>query len=154
MPTTGAPGNIWYPDANSPVAPLENLFLQQATSVNIAIDAVTNADSGNITISESALFDSNAEVRKIGKDTKAGGGEFKPKASGTIGGSLVTMGSIPSDLAPEVTIFFIPGNTISAVLDGRIGTDGAIQIRYLGGGTVSYTTSSQISIGGLSWWSD
>jgi len=41
MPTTGAPGNIWYPDATSPVAPLENLFLQQATSVNDALNGVT-----------------------------------------------------------------------------------------------------------------
>jgi len=41
MPTTGAPGNIWYPDANSPVAPLENLFLQQAASVNDALSALT-----------------------------------------------------------------------------------------------------------------
>jgi len=41
MPTTGAPGNIWYPDATSPVAPLENLFLQQATSVNDALSALT-----------------------------------------------------------------------------------------------------------------
>ena len=40
MPTTGAPGNIWYPDATSPVAPLENLFLTQATSVNVAFDIV------------------------------------------------------------------------------------------------------------------
>ena len=39
MPTTGLPGNIWYPDDTSPVAPLENLFLTQATSVNVAISA-------------------------------------------------------------------------------------------------------------------
>ena len=40
MPTTGLPGNIWYPDDTSPVAPLENLFLTQATSVNVAFDDV------------------------------------------------------------------------------------------------------------------
>jgi len=36
MPTTGLPANIWYPDENSPVAPLDNLFLQLANSVNVA----------------------------------------------------------------------------------------------------------------------
>jgi len=40
MPSTGAPGNIWYPDDTSPVAPLENLFLTQATSINVAMAAV------------------------------------------------------------------------------------------------------------------
>lgn len=39
MPTTGSPGNIWYPDSTAPVAPLENLFLQLATSVNVALGA-------------------------------------------------------------------------------------------------------------------
>lgn len=39
MPTTGAPGNIWYPDDTAPVAPLENLFLTLATSVNVALAA-------------------------------------------------------------------------------------------------------------------
>lgn len=37
MPTTGAPANIWFPDENAPVAPLENLFLELAASVNIAL---------------------------------------------------------------------------------------------------------------------
>lgn len=35
MPTTGAPTSTWYPDDTAPVAPLENLFLQLATSVNV-----------------------------------------------------------------------------------------------------------------------
>jgi len=35
MPTTGAPGNVWYPDDSDPVAPLEDLFLELATSVNV-----------------------------------------------------------------------------------------------------------------------
>ena len=48
MPTTGLPGNIWYPDDTSPVAPLENLFLTQATSVNVAFDSVnTELESVN-----------------------------------------------------------------------------------------------------------
>jgi len=46
MPTTGAPGNIWYPDATSPVAPLENLFLQQATSVNDALNGIAPTATG------------------------------------------------------------------------------------------------------------
>lgn len=40
MPDTGAPANIWYPDDTSPVAPLENIFLTIATSVNVAIAAL------------------------------------------------------------------------------------------------------------------
>lgn len=36
MPTTGAPSSVWYPDDQAPIAPLENLFLQLATSVNVA----------------------------------------------------------------------------------------------------------------------
>jgi hypothetical protein len=36
MPSSGSPANVYYPDATAPVAPLENLFLQMATSINTA----------------------------------------------------------------------------------------------------------------------
>lgn len=35
MPTTASPGNIWYPDNTAPISPIENLFSQMATSVNV-----------------------------------------------------------------------------------------------------------------------
>ena len=71
MPTTGAPGNIWYPDATSPVAPLENLFLQQATSVNDALSALTPGSAWtnytptftNLTLGNGTII---AKHRKIG----------------------------------------------------------------------------------------
>lgn len=40
MPDTGAPANIVYPDDTYPIAPLENLFLAQATSINLAFSAL------------------------------------------------------------------------------------------------------------------
>lgn len=40
MPSTGLPANVWYPDDTAPIAPLENLFSQLATSVNVAFAAL------------------------------------------------------------------------------------------------------------------
>jgi len=61
MPTTGAPANIWYPDENSPIVPFENLFLQLATSTNVAFSTLSRI----IVVTDIAALEADASA-KIG----------------------------------------------------------------------------------------
>lgn len=47
MPTS-AKWNVWSPDDQAPVAPLENLFTQQATSVDLALTSLKRLSAGTV----------------------------------------------------------------------------------------------------------
>ena len=144
MPTTGAPGNIWYPDANSPVAPLENLFLQLADSVNVAIAAIDTklADTGWVNLATSngwsGVGSDVPQIRKIGKIVYLTGIVENGTAQTVL---FIPSGSRTSRTMRLSVLDFATGNNVYISLF----TDGAIQV------SSSSPTTRKPSFSGISY---
>lgn len=142
MPTTGAPGNIWYPDATSPVAPLENLFLTLATSVNVAISAYDSAAQKIWVVTNLAALDalSTAKVGDLAWMTTPGTGIDKLwwEAHAGSGGGLDWRISDEIIAATKANLdSFI--SAVAAISDTRFKVGGAI---YVTGTRAAYRFTS------------
>lgn len=94
MPTTTAQG-VWFPDDTAPVAPLEGLFSQQATSIDIALTSVQLAGWASVPTqaARDALFPSPVAGNKVWRTTLRYGEVYYDTTGSTSAGWYPAPGS-------------------------------------------------------------